>query len=111
MARPTKLSKEQLQGYIQAGISEEKTVLSVHADKRMSERNISWFEVIEVLKFGHNERRKDEFKKEFACWNYSMRHDIKISDTEKRRLRIPVAIDEDGTIVVSAIDIDQDDSF
>jgi AraC-like DNA-binding protein len=111
VARPVKLSKEEVQRYIQAAISEDKIVLSEHADKRMSERNISWFEVIEVLRFGHSERRKDEFKKKFGCWNYSMRHDIKISDVEKRCLRIPVAIDDDGTIVVSAIDIDQDDSF
>ncbi len=111
MAKPAKLSKEEVRGYIQAAMSEGKIVLSKHADKRMSERNISWFEVIEVLRSGHNEQRKDQFKKEFSCWTYSIRHDIKISDDEKRRLRIPVAIDDDGAIVVSAIDLDQDDSF
>jgi len=110
MAKSEKLSSDDVIGKIQAAAATSNFVFSDHANERMAERNISYFEVKDVLLNGFNERKKDEYKEEYGNWNYSIRFDIKVSDEEKRRLRIPVAFDEDGTIVISTIDIDQNDS-
>ena len=111
MARPEKLSKEAVLKKLKDAVKKNKIVLSIHADQRMQERNISWFEILDVLKNGHNERRKDQFKDEFNSWVYSIRHDVAESSERKRKLRIPVSFDKDGTIVISAIDLDQSETI
>lgn len=111
MGRPKKLSKEEVLKCIQDALSKEKVFISDHANERMKERKISWFEVKEVLNKGHNERQKDEYKSEYKCWTYAIRFDICKSDSEKRKLRVPIAFDQDGTIVVSTIDLDQEEKF
>lgn len=109
--RVLKLSETRVLEIIQKAIKKEKIVISLHAERRMSERNITWFEIKQALLFGHNERRKDKYVENFGTWIYSMRYDLKISDVEKKRLRIPIAIDNDGVVIVSAIDLDQFDQI
>lgn len=108
--RPPKLEKTKVLNKISKAIKEGLVRTTLHAEERMRERNISWFEIKAALESGYNERAKDSYTKEFGCWTYSIRFDLIVSESEKRRLRIPVAFDSDGTIVVTAIDIDQDET-
>jgi len=73
-----------------------------HATDRQSERSINRLEVIEILKNGHHEKRKDEFKPEFSAWNYAIRGKTR----DKRDLRIAVSFDETTRLlIITAIEI------
>ena len=73
-----------------------------HADARQSERSINRLEVIYVLKNGHHEKKKDEFKEEFNAWNYAIRG----KTFDKRELRIAVSFDETTRLlIITAIDL------
>ena len=105
-----KLANEKILERIQIATDQGKIRFSDHALKRMIERNITFFDVKEVLERGYREPSKDTIKK--GSWRYAIRYDMKISDTGKRRFRVPVAFDkDDGTVIVTAIDIDQDETW
>ena len=73
-----------------------------HATDRQSERSINRLEVVYILKNGHHEKRKDEFKKEFNAWNYAIRG----KTLDKRDLRIAVSFDETTRLlIITAIEI------
>lgn len=108
--RPVKLEKTEVLKKISKALKDGRVSPTLHAEERMRERNISWFEIKAALESGYNERVKDSYRSEFGCWTYSIPHDLILSESEKRRLRIPVAFDSDGTLVVTAIDIDQDET-
>ena len=73
-----------------------------HATDRQRERSITRLEVIEVLKNGHHEKRKDEFKPEFSAWNYAIRG----KTLDKRDLRIAVSFNESTKLlIITAIEI------
>ena len=74
-----------------------------HANKRLQERVITRLEVKQVLKNGHREKRKDEFKKEHNCWNYSIRG----KTIDKRKLRIAVSFDRLNMLIITVIDLDK----
>lgn len=73
-----------------------------HATERQRERLISRLEVVEILKNGHHEKKKDAFMKEFNAWNYAIRG----KTLDKRDLRIAVSFDETTRLlVITAIEI------
>lgn len=73
-----------------------------HATDRQRERSITRLEVIEVLKNGHHEKRKDEFKLGFSAWNYAIRG----KTLDKRDLRIAVSFNESTKLlIITAIEI------
>ena len=73
-------------------IQANRVVLTEHADQRMRERRITWFEVREVLNNGYNERRKDQFKDDFECWTYAIRYDLLVSDSKKAEAKNPSSL-------------------
>ena len=72
-----------------------------HANERLQERSVSRPEVKHVLKHGHHEKRKDEFKEEFWQWNYSVRG----KTVDKRSLRIAVTFDKTNMLIITVIDL------
>ena len=73
-----------------------------HALDRRDERSITRLEVIYVLRNGHHEKRKDEFKEEFNVWNYAIRG----KTLDKRDLRIAVSFDKaTKLLIITAIEI------
>jgi predicted transcriptional regulator len=77
----------------------------VHARQQMHIRDITRSDVLEVLSRGWREPRKDEWKEAFRQWRYAYRgHD----DSGIKNLRVAVALEDSGVIVVTAIDLDKD---
>tara|TARA_Y100000590_G_scaffold457256_1_gene609508 strand:+ start:6057 stop:6332 length:276 start_codon:yes stop_codon:yes gene_type:complete len=74
-----------------------------HANERLQERSVSRLEVKQVLKNGHHEKRKDEFKEEHTCWNYSIRG----KTVDKKNLRIAVSFDKSNMLIITVIDLDK----
>jgi len=73
-----------------------------HATDRQHERTITRLEFLEVLKNGHHEKRKDEFKPEFSAWNYAIRG----KTLDKRDLRIAVSFYEyRKLLIITAIEM------
>lgn len=73
-----------------------------HAEDRQNERSISRLEVIQVLRSGHHEKRKDKFEELYNAWNYSIRG----KTLDKRELRIAVSFDETTKmLIITAIAI------
>lgn len=73
-----------------------------HARKRLHEREVTLLEVSQVIRGGYHEARKDEFKPEFAEWNYAIRG----KTLDARTLRLAIAIKFDGVLVITAIDLE-----
>ena len=67
-----------------------------HANLRLQQRDVTRLEVKQVLKSGHHDKRKDEFKVEHGSWNYSIRGNT----LDKRSLRIAVTFDIDGMLIL-----------
>ncbi len=100
------MSKDEVIEFVRKSVKDQRVEYTEHALDRMSERSITVNEVEMVLKTGFNERKKDEYKAEFQAWIYSIRADLSVNRLEKRRLRVPIAID-DGVLIITAIDIDE----
>lgn len=77
----------------------------VHARQQMHFRDITQSDVLEVLGRGWREPRKDEWKEAFQQWRYAYRG---YDDSGSRSIRVAVALDDSGVIVVTAIDLDKD---
>jgi hypothetical protein len=74
-----------------------------HARNRLQEREVTVLEVLQILRNGYHEARKDEFKPEFDEWNYAIRG----KTLDARKLRLAVAIKADGFLLITVIDIDR----
>lgn len=72
-----------------------------HADQRLQERVVTRQEVEQVLRNGHHEKRKDEFKEERSSWNYS----IKGTTVDKRALRVIISFDSNDMLIITIIDL------
>ena len=69
----------------------------------MKERNVNLPEVLEVLRTGYHEKRKDQYDELHRDWNYSIRSQT----TDDRSLRVAVAIDQtSGIVVITVIDLE-----
>lgn len=82
------------------------TVLDTrHAFDRKKQRSISWPEIRFVLRTGYREKRKDELKPEHDAWTYAIRG----KTVDRRNLRVCVAFDPAGLLIITAIDLDGKD--
>jgi len=71
-----------------------------HAVERKEERGITLLEILQVIRRGHHEKRKDEFKPQYGAWNYAIRG----KTIDQRELRVVVAFVQ-GMLVITAIDL------
>ena len=63
--------------------------MSDHANRRMKERNILYYEVLQALASGKHDAKRDRFNEEFNSWDYS----IKGKTIDGRELRIGIAFE------------------
>lgn len=74
-------------------------IILPHATLRREERQVTVAGITFVLIHGDREPAKDEFKVEFAAWNYAMRGQT----LDGRNLRIAVTFDENAMLIVTVI--------
>ena len=58
-------------------------------------------EILQVLKGGFWEKRKDEFKPEHQAWNYAIRG----KTVDDRPIRVAVTFADPGMLLITAIDL------
>ena len=58
-------------------------------------------EVKQVLRAGHHEKRKDEFKEDHQAWSYSIRG----KTIDKKELRVAVTFDKNNMLIITVIDL------
>lgn len=74
-----------------------------HALERQKGRQITRPEVLQVLRNGHHEKRKDKFDENYLAWNYAVRG----KTVDRKNLRIIVSFDEaTKMLIITAIDLD-----
>lgn len=82
-----------------------------HANKRMGERKVLYYEVLQALGTSRHEPNKDRYSQEHESWEYSF-----FGNTiDKRRLRIGVTFEidiksEERLLVITVIDPDKEDA-
>jgi len=72
-----------------------------HATDRKNERNIMRAEIRAVLLAGYHEKSRDRYDEILLRWSYAMRG----RTVDLRELRIIVAIDATGALIISAIEL------
>lgn len=73
---------------------------SQHAKLRQGERYITIGDVKNIIDTGYHEKKKDEYKDEYADWNYAIRGET--LDDEQARVCIAF-IEESQFIVITVI--------
>ena len=58
-------------------------------------------EILFVLRKGHHGKKKDKFDDLHQAWNYSVRG----KTVDRRNLRIIVSFDENGMLIITAIEL------
>ena len=79
--------------------------ISSHANQRMSQRKVLYFEVLQALSSGRHDPKRDRFNMEFNSWDYS----IEGKTIDSRELRIGIAFELDSNtgerlLVLTVID-------
>lgn len=74
-----------------------------HGELRMLERGFTDADVQNVLLYGWWEKRKDQFDTVFNTWKYALRGKSFDGD---RTIRVVVAFDDDGMLIITVIDVD-----
>lgn len=74
--------------------------ISKHAELRQGERCLSIGDVKNIINTGYHEKKKDEYKDEYADWNYAIRG--KTLDDEQARVCVAF-IEELHLIVITVI--------
>jgi len=80
--------------------------ISNHAKERLKSRRIARTELLHVLKNGWNEKSKDTYDERYEAWNYA----IKGKTLEKRLLRIIVSFDPEGMLIITVIDLEENEN-
>ena len=75
-------------------------VISNHAKLRQGERCFSIGDIRNIIDTGYHEKRKDEYKEEYADWNYAIRG--KTLDNDQARICIAFA-EEKHFVVITVI--------
>lgn len=75
-------------------------VISRHAELRQGERCFSIGDIKNIINTGYHEKKKDEFKEEYADWNYAIRG--KTLDNEHARVCIAF-IEGNHFVVITVI--------
>jgi hypothetical protein len=91
-AKETKHLKENnVIGKMKQLLGARKIRMSSHANQRMGERNILYFEVLQSLSSGKHDPKRDRFNREFNSWDYS----IEGKTVDNRELRIGICFEVD----------------
>jgi len=93
---------KKMQGLHSAG----KLRIHPHANQRMGERNVIYFEVLQALSKAKHQPSKDRFSDEHRTWEYSMEG----RTLDSKLLRIGIAFENDQrtgerVLVVTVIDV------
>ena len=99
MKRPSKLRG--LMDNIRNCIEEDRYFNTWHSDERQTERGITELEILFVLKNGRHEPSKDKYEVRYRAWNYAVRG----KSFDSKDLRIIVSFDENGMLIITAIEI------
>jgi len=99
MSRPGK--HLDLLNMIRACVEDGRYLDTRHATERKTQRMISRPELLYVLKYGRHEKAKDKFDEAYNAWNYAIRG----KTLDRRELRIVVSFDENGMLIITAIDL------
>lgn len=80
--------------------------LSSHANQRMHERNVIYYELLQALTKCKHEASKDRFSIKYKNWQYSLVG----STLENKKLRVGIAFEKDDKtgdilLIVTVIDI------
>ena len=75
-------------------------VISNHAKLRQGERCFTIGDIRNIIDTGYHEKRKDEYKEEYADWNYAIRGET--LDNDQARICIAFA-EEKHFIVITVI--------
>lgn len=75
-------------------------VISNHAKLRQEERSFTTGDIRSIIETGYHEKRKDEYKEEYADWNYAIRG--KTLDNHLARICIAFA-EEKHFVVITVI--------
>jgi hypothetical protein len=97
--RPPKISN--VMNIVHRCLREGRYLDTRHAFERQQERLISRIEIIQVLKRGYHEKRKDNFEETFRSWNYAIRG----KTVDGRELRIIVTLDQNNMLIITAINL------
>lgn len=76
-----------------------------HAAERLAERAVTLAEVKIILRHGHREPGKDEYKSEHQAWNYALRG----RTLDGRQIRLALAPDGPGIFIITVIDLTKKD--
>lgn len=63
-----------------------------HANRRMAQRNIIYYEVLQALSNGKYDPQRDRFSKDHQCWNYS----IEGKTNDGRPIRVGISFETVG---------------
>ena len=83
-----------------------KVVFHSHANKRMGQRNVIYYEVLQALSFGRHDSKRDRYSKEFRNWEYSIEGETK----DARKLRIGISFEiikktDERLLIITVIDL------
>jgi len=96
---PAKLSDLLLR--VRGCVEEGRYLDTCHASERQEQRSITRSEVLQVLKRGYHERKRDRFEELHGSWNYSIRG----KTVDGRDIRVIVSFEEDGLVIITAIEV------
>ena len=99
VSRPEKIPE--LMSVIRACIEEGRYLDTRHAWERQNDRRINRPEILYVLKCGRHEKSKDKFNEFHHTWNYAVRG----KTVDRRELRVIVSFDENGILIITAIEL------
>lgn len=101
--RPAK--NEDIQNVVIKAVGSDRYRLSAHVLERMCQRKVTIMDIKDALLDGRREKKKDCFDELKGGWSYAFRGKLE----DGRELRIPVSEYENGIIIISAIDLTNDD--
>lgn len=100
MSRPPKI--DNLLEVVRKCIDEGRYLDTRHAFQRQAERGITRIEILNVLRAGFREAKKDKYDETYKAWNYAIRG----KTMDDRSLRIIVSYDKNNMLIITAIDLD-----
>ncbi len=101
MSRPAKIAD--LLREVRRCIEPGRYLDTRHAAARQAERDITRPEILQVLRHGHHEKRKDSFDTLHQAWNYAVRG----KTVDQKELRVIVSFDEAGMLIITAIELEK----
>jgi hypothetical protein len=84
-------------------LEEGSYVISKHAKLRQGERCFTIWDIKNIINTGYHEKKKDEYKDEYADWNYA----IKGKTLDDEQARICIAFIKKSHLVITIIRLEE----